>query len=639
MDTRSAPVVSNAPVAKELPTTWQGYLELFKQEAGTKGFAAHIAEVKARAKAKHFPIDIKMFGPLQIIVLVQRLSRAGLLACLQLPTNEVPNAIGQIVAAADGVRYDHNLPGKATSEERVIYQAVQTVFPEQLKKCSKVLRALFLCYANNDYDPTQDTNDLMRQARGALDKGNHVEGLKLLGKAGAVALRTQNIWQGWGQEGSKEFQDGAHELRTILEMLENVMPLQDVANENAERVLAMFEGDRPSNQSDTSDDESAPITDAEPEEALEVVRLAARKQPLSDDEIREMGEKYELRVGVAKNIFAGRHGIERGEEATEAREFAVRLAIRVLGVLRCQDPEIAEQLIAVIGKSCEEQDAQLRYLTPDNFGAAAEDMTEADIEDMLGEPHDRKAAVVTLGQMGHVAVRPCIQFLHYSNQHRARFYVAEALGVAGRGDDEAFQTLFKLAEETDLGNGKIMMLGALAKTQDDRAIPLVAAQLQAISEPDAQQLSDLYEDDYLLQDDQFKLMDALHDLNAIEALDPAPGLEGAGDDAGDETDDESEPGAVIVRGYGRIANAVPSYWDYPDTRADDDEDEDDFDEYDEYDEYDEFDEGDSDDRDSSFSYADAPKQQPYINTEKVGRNEPCPCGSGKKYKHCHGKDI
>jgi preprotein translocase subunit SecA len=20
----------------------------------------------------------------------------------------------------------------------------------------------------------------------------------------------------------------------------------------------------------------------------------------------------------------------------------------------------------------------------------------------------------------------------------------------------------------------------------------------------------------------------------------------------------------------------------------------------------------------------------------VGRNEPCPCGSGKKYKHCHG---
>jgi len=23
---------------------------------------------------------------------------------------------------------------------------------------------------------------------------------------------------------------------------------------------------------------------------------------------------------------------------------------------------------------------------------------------------------------------------------------------------------------------------------------------------------------------------------------------------------------------------------------------------------------------------------------KVGRNDPCPCGSGKKYKNCCGKD-
>jgi preprotein translocase subunit SecA len=30
--------------------------------------------------------------------------------------------------------------------------------------------------------------------------------------------------------------------------------------------------------------------------------------------------------------------------------------------------------------------------------------------------------------------------------------------------------------------------------------------------------------------------------------------------------------------------------------------------------------------------------QPMVREErKVGRNEPCPCGSGKKYKQCHGK--
>jgi preprotein translocase subunit SecA len=31
------------------------------------------------------------------------------------------------------------------------------------------------------------------------------------------------------------------------------------------------------------------------------------------------------------------------------------------------------------------------------------------------------------------------------------------------------------------------------------------------------------------------------------------------------------------------------------------------------------------------------KAQPARAAQKVGRNEPCPCGSGKKYKHCHGK--
>ena len=36
--------------------------------------------------------------------------------------------------------------------------------------------------------------------------------------------------------------------------------------------------------------------------------------------------------------------------------------------------------------------------------------------------------------------------------------------------------------------------------------------------------------------------------------------------------------------------------------------------------------------------AGAVSMQPIVNAmPKVGRNDPCPCGSGKKYKHCHGK--
>ena len=40
------------------------------------------------------------------------------------------------------------------------------------------------------------------------------------------------------------------------------------------------------------------------------------------------------------------------------------------------------------------------------------------------------------------------------------------------------------------------------------------------------------------------------------------------------------------------------------------------------------------------SAAEAPKKRPVTKDgQKVGRNDPCPCGSGKKYKNCCGKDA
>jgi len=42
-----------------------------------------------------------------------------------------------------------------------------------------------------------------------------------------------------------------------------------------------------------------------------------------------------------------------------------------------------------------------------------------------------------------------------------------------------------------------------------------------------------------------------------------------------------------------------------------------------------------------FSHGDEVEEeapQTYRRAEpKVGRNDPCPCGSGKKYKQCHGR--
>jgi preprotein translocase subunit SecA len=43
------------------------------------------------------------------------------------------------------------------------------------------------------------------------------------------------------------------------------------------------------------------------------------------------------------------------------------------------------------------------------------------------------------------------------------------------------------------------------------------------------------------------------------------------------------------------------------------------------------------DYNGDVAVAEAPKQKPVRVGQKTGRNDPCPCGSGKKYKHCHGK--
>ena len=44
-------------------------------------------------------------------------------------------------------------------------------------------------------------------------------------------------------------------------------------------------------------------------------------------------------------------------------------------------------------------------------------------------------------------------------------------------------------------------------------------------------------------------------------------------------------------------------------------------------------------KENEYHDPSTPKQAPITVGPKIGRNDPCPCGSGKKYKACHGKDM
>ena len=49
---------------------------------------------------------------------------------------------------------------------------------------------------------------------------------------------------------------------------------------------------------------------------------------------------------------------------------------------------------------------------------------------------------------------------------------------------------------------------------------------------------------------------------------------------------------------------------------------------------------DTGDGEAAEPMAAAPAPEPFVrDAPKVGRNAPCPCGSGKKYKHCHGQIV
>jgi len=74
------------------------------------------------------------------------------------------------------------------------------------------------------------------------------------------------------------------------------------------------------------------------------------------------------------------------------------------------------------------------------------------------------------------------------------------------------------------------------------------------------------------------------------------------------------------------------FFSHKDMEEDIYEEDDDDDDDDEFDEDDENDKDDESERKTKFKVLRSP-----VNKVKIGRNDPCPCGSGLKYKRCCGK--
>jgi hypothetical protein len=334
----------------------------------------------------------------------------------------------------------------------------------------------------------------------------------------------------------------------------------------------------------------------------EWLKLVLRGQPLSDEEIQAMGDRYHMMADMAiQAVQLGVHNEQPG---------ALSLGVLSLGILRHGHRQTINLLIEQIAT----QDHRVEGADDDEY--------DVDI------PVD---AVIALQQIGGPALPAATEFLRYSTNAAARRDMLDVLGVAGRGSEEAFQYLAAEFAHTAWVNDKSHLAGPLALLHDPRAIPMIVEALRAPSLGDS---------------DAWNLLDALQELGVALYV-------------------NRDTRSVSIPDYGIVEDVLPADWKSRQERdeemqaeLDELEDEDIDDDYD--DDEDEDEEDDLEGADYGDVIYDAqgiPRcpdcgaemyyeagewrhaQAPLAVAPKVGRNDPCPCGSGKKYKHCHGKGL
>ncbi len=572
--------------------TWRDWLARFEAEASTQGFVDYINELQ---RLDHEVLTTTLMAPLYGHLVFTWLTNAYLLAAVQALPDQVEGALAEIRRATQNVRFDSRAPKQLKPEVRELYSPIVSHTTRELKAMGKLLFNVFTHYVRNEIEPDITADEILREACRLSLAGDDKSAIRRMGTAGAAILLGSPMWRGWQHEGSKVFREHAFLLYSALESCRHVLPLLPIAEQRqkSDEITQQIrwapkEKEGPGSKQTASRAQTKPV-DITPDQVTRLLQITEHDGPWTDAEIQSAAAEREQYIKHAKEMLLNLMPMPGPIKAQ-----ITSLAIHILGILRCDDPEVIEHLIGLIVESEESDDA----------------------EGLLDAWELTDAIVQALQWIGGPAVPACLTFLRNSFHTEARFEVARALGAAGRGSDEVFQYLLDQFEQTSPQDGKARWAMPLALTHDERAIaPLVRGLEATRDEPD--EIVREYEAcDYL---------DALDEMGAIVAFITPPDTCDAGEDIVWTT--------VEVRGVGLIEGVAPADWVPPAERAEEEEDW----------EGDDWDEGYSDIDNaldpqwSPVEFISPSPPRPSSRTVKVGRNDPCPCGSGKKYKHCCGK--
>ncbi len=608
---------------------WQGWLDKFLRGASTEGWA------KFMALLDNDEILPWQWAAVYPMLLQNDLTNAMLLACLQLPEAEAHETLASITDRVHALRFGKP-PRQMKRELKQLYRQASKNLLRDLLIMADFFQSVFAHYLRDDYDLTGDPNLLMREAEALAAMHQRERALELAGRVGAAALRGKSFWDGWADEGTPEFRAWSLSLSTMLEGHAYLLPFGSMVEERsrvAERVAALSPK-LPRELPDLPAAEPPPPLESPEEFIDEWTAILQREEPLSDQEIAAMGERYARVCEGVKTVLSA-----SGDRRLPAKEGEMMgLLATMVGMLRCTDDFVSGRMIDVIRNS----DQKYSGKTIEN-------------------------AMWALQQLGSAALKPCFDFVRYTSVEDARDDMLEVTGVLGRGSEEVFDYLSGQFMDTPWEDGKTRYAYPLALLHDARAVPMIADALSdpVVSENEAWELLDaLQELGVELEVNRKTRAVTLPDYGTIENVLPenwssrgeqdemADEMQAAEEDTEEEERDEDEytdddieydaRGIPHCVGCGAVMRKVGGRWVHPPVIDDE--------EYDEV-EYDERGIPRCPDCGAIMQRVggewvhptalppkglDLPRLEPIL-VDKIGRNDPCPCGSGKKYKYCHGR--
>ncbi len=623
---------------------WQASLALLQRGFTAQGWLEWVEHIHDMGTGVDF---VQSMGiPFINLLFNRRMADTMLLAATQLPEAQAMAAFDEIVQVVREARFDRSSEAVPREFRRLYHESTSSVM-RFLPDAAAVFHSMFTLYLRGDYDPDKDANYWMRASQRALEDRNRAGALEMIGRAGAAALRGLDLWQGWTHEGSLEFRQWALSLHSAVGDWEWLLPLEaaDVERgrvppriglEPEKGLLLATAAVGSGHETEDELDAEAPEHD---ETDLETVwmNLVSRDTPLTDEEIKALGGRYEMLVQLSL------HALQKNMRGPDTD--AASLGIKSLGLLRYRHPIAIEALIELIVVQSEieaqraffdglEEDEEMTMTMTMTIGrrTAIGDHNVDDydyvVDDFEGEYDDdgfgaaglAGDAVWALQQMGNAAVPAVLEFLRYSTNTVARHELLEVLGVAGRGSQEAFDYLAGEFDYIAWSNVKTALALPLARLRDPRAIPIIVDALRhpAVSDSDAWNLLDALEElGVTLYVNRDHLSVNIPDYGVIEGVLPddwqsRQEREESAMDAGDEEDDFGPPEGdlEIVEDYGDVIYDSQGIPRCPDCGEE-----------------------------MHYEAGEWRHAPPPGSDKKVGRNDLCPCGSGKKYKHCHGKGL